>query len=36
LGGNVGYVPMIAEGMGRFAPRIFRGVRHTEGRLRLT
>jgi hypothetical protein len=31
LGTNVKFIPLIAQGMGRFAPRIYRGVQATEG-----
>jgi len=36
LGGNANFIPVIAEGMCRHAPRIFRGVQHTEGMMGLT
>jgi hypothetical protein len=31
LGGNVAFIPAIAQAMGRFAPRIYRGVNATQG-----
>jgi hypothetical protein len=36
LGGNANFIPTIAQGMGRFAPQIFRGVQHTEGMMGLS
>lgn len=31
LGSNVKFIPLIAQGMGRFAPNVYRGVQSTEG-----
>ncbi|MPZ82914.1 MAG: hypothetical protein GEV28_21965 [Actinophytocola sp.] len=31
LGSNVKFIPLVAQGVGRFAPQIYRGVNNTEG-----
>ncbi|HEY0451767.1 hypothetical protein [Actinophytocola sp.] len=36
LGSNVKFIPLIAQGVGRFAPHIYRGVVNTEGRMGLS
>lgn len=36
LGSNVKFIPIIAVGIGKHAPQIFRGVQHTEGMMGLS